>query len=130
MSRNIVATKNAPAAFGPYSQAIVANGLVFVSGQIPAKPDTNEIEVHDVASQTEQVLANLEAVLIAAGSSIKNVVKTTCFLVDMNEWPTMNEVYGKVFHTDPPARSTVEVSKLPKGAKVEIEAIAKLNDSN
>ncbi|KAJ2619607.1 hypothetical protein GGI26_005714 [Coemansia sp. RSA 1358] len=130
MSRQVISTKNAPAALGPYSQAIVSNGMVFVSGQIPINPATGEIEAQDIAGQTEQVLKNLEAVLDASGSSIANVVKTTCFLDDINEWPAMNEVYAKVFHTAPPARSAFEVGKLPKSAKVEIEAIAKLNDSN
>ncbi|KAJ2904133.1 hypothetical protein GGI21_004332 [Coemansia aciculifera] len=126
-SRQVVSTTNAPAALGPYSQAIIANGLVFVSGQIPINPASGEIEASDIAGQTEQALKNLEAVLIEAGSSIANVVKTTCFLDDIKEWPAMNDVYAKVFHTAPPARSAFEVAKLPKNAKVEIEAIAKLN---
>ncbi|KAJ1951594.1 hypothetical protein FBU59_000069, partial [Linderina macrospora] len=105
MSRQVISTKNAPAALGPYSQAIVANNMVFVSGQIPINPASGEIEAKDITGQTEQVLKNLEAVLEASGSSIANVVKTTCFLDDINEWPAMNEVYAKVFHTDPPARS-------------------------
>ncbi|KAJ1773850.1 hypothetical protein LPJ74_000394 [Coemansia sp. RSA 1843] len=126
-SRQVVSTTNAPAALGPYSQAIVSNGMVFVSGQIPINPASGEIEAKDISGQTDQVLKNLEAVLVASGSSIANVVKTTCFLDDINEWPAMNEVYGKVFHTAPPARSAFEVGKLPKNAKVEIEAIATLN---
>ncbi|KAJ1804099.1 hypothetical protein LPJ56_000237 [Coemansia sp. RSA 2599] len=127
MSRQVVSTANAPAALGPYSQAIVSNGMVYVSGQIPINPASGEIEAQDIAGQTAQVLKNLEAILAEAGSSISNVVKTTCFLDDINEWPAMNEVYAKVFHTAPPARSAFEVGKLPKNAKVEIEAIAKLN---
>ncbi|KAJ2506960.1 hypothetical protein GGI11_006498 [Coemansia sp. RSA 2049] len=127
-SRQVVSTNKAPAALGPYSQGIVVNGMVFVSGQIPINPETGEIEAKDITGQTEQVLKNLEAVLVASGSSIANVVKTTCFLDDINEWPAMNEAYGKVFHTAPPARSAFEVAKLPKNAKVEIEAIAKLNE--
>ncbi|KAJ1902023.1 hypothetical protein LPJ66_000347 [Kickxella alabastrina] len=124
--RQVVSTTNAPAALGPYSQAIIANNMVYVSGQIPINPASGEIEAQDITGQTEQVLKNLEAILIEAGSSIANVVKTTCFLDDINEWPAMNEVYAKVFHTAPPARSAFEVGKLPKNAKVEIEAIAKL----
>ncbi|KAJ2454902.1 hypothetical protein EV183_001163 [Coemansia sp. RSA 2336] len=128
MSRKVISTANAPAALGPYSQAIVSNGMVFVSGQIPINPASGNIEAKDITGQTEQVLKNLEAILVASGSSISNVVKTTCFLDDINEWPAMNEVYDKVFHTDPPARSAFEVGKLPKNAKVEVEAIAKLNE--
>ncbi|KAI7834954.1 endoribonuclease L-PSP [Kickxella alabastrina] len=124
--RQVVSTTNAPAALGPYSQAIIANNMVYVSGQIPINPVSGEIEAQDITGQTEQVLKNLEAILVEAGSSIANVVKTTCFLDDINEWPAMNEVYAKVFHTAPPARSAFEVGKLPKNAKVEIEAIAKL----
>ncbi|KAJ1648122.1 hypothetical protein J3B02_005887 [Coemansia erecta] len=127
MSRQVVSTTNAPAALGPYSQAIISNGMVYVSGQIPINPASGEIEAQDITGQTAQVLKNLEAILVEAGSSISNVVKTTCFLDDINEWPAMNEVYAKVFHTAPPARSAFEVGKLPKNAKVEIEAIAKLN---
>ncbi|KAJ1722777.1 hypothetical protein LPJ53_002833 [Coemansia erecta] len=127
MSRQVVSTTNAPAALGPYSQAIISNGMVYVSGQIPINPASGEIEAQDITGQTEQVLKNLEAILTEAGSSISNVVKTTCFLDDINEWPAMNDVYAKVFHTAPPARSAFEVGKLPKNAKVEIEAIAKLN---
>ncbi|KAJ2554666.1 hypothetical protein EV175_002515 [Coemansia sp. RSA 1933] len=127
-SRKVISTTNAPAALGPYSQAIVSSGTVYVSGQIPINPASGEIEAKDITGQTEQVLKNLEAVLVASGSSIANVVKTTCFLDDINEWPAMNEVYAKVFHTAPPARSAFEVGKLPKNAKVEIEAIAKLNE--
>ncbi|KAJ2354263.1 hypothetical protein IWW50_002026 [Coemansia erecta] len=129
MSRQVVSTTNAPAALGPYSQAIVSNGLVFVSGQIPINPASGEIEAQDIAGQTTQVLTNLEAILVASGSSIANVVKTTCFLDNINDWPAMNEVYAKVFHTAPPARSAFEVGKLPKNALVEVEAIAKLNDN-
>ncbi|KAJ2163118.1 hypothetical protein GGF46_000047 [Coemansia sp. RSA 552] len=127
MSRQVVSTANAPAALGPYSQAIKSDGFVFVSGQIPINPATGQIEAQDVAGQTSQVLKNLEAILVASGSSIADVVKTTCFLDDINDWPAMNEVYAKVFHTNPPARSAFEVGKLPKNAKVEVEAIAKLS---
>ncbi|PIA19169.1 putative endoribonuclease L-PSP [Coemansia reversa NRRL 1564] len=130
MSRQVVSTNNAPAALGPYSQAIVSDVFVFVSGQIPINPASGQIESEDIVGQTKQVLKNLEAILIASGSSIANVVKTTCFLNDINEWPAMNDVYGKVFHTDPPARSAFEVGKLPKDAKIEIEAIARLNSKS
>ncbi|KAJ2239302.1 hypothetical protein GGH98_006276, partial [Coemansia sp. RSA 454] len=117
MSRQVVSTTNAPAALGPYSQAIVANGLVFVSGQIPINPASGEIEATDITGQTEQVLKNLEAILVASGSSVANVVKTTCFLDDISDWPAMNDVYARVFHAAPPARSAFEVGKLPKNAK-------------
>ncbi|KAJ2804685.1 hypothetical protein H4R21_001550 [Coemansia helicoidea] len=130
MSRKVVSTSSAPAAVGPYSQAIVANGFVFTSGQIPINPATGKIEAEGIVEQTEQVLKNVAAVLEASGSSIENVVKTTCFLDDINEWPKMNEVYAKVFHTAPPARSAFQVAKLPMGAKIEIEAVAMLNSSS
>lgn len=123
METKVVATTEAPQAIGPYSQAIVAGGMVFCSGQIPLTP-TGEIVNGDVVAQTEQVLNNLKAVLEAAGSGLDMVVKTTVFLSDMNNFAAMNEVYAKFFVENKPARATVEVSRLPKDVLVEIEAIA------
>ncbi|MCE5307062.1 MAG: RidA family protein [Acidobacteriales bacterium] len=120
----IIATENAPRAIGPYSQAVVANGFVFLSGQIPLDPATNQIVEGDVAVQAERVLENLKAVLQACGSSLGNVVKTTVFLRDMADFPRMNEVYGRYFPANAPARSTVQVARLPRDVSVEIEVIA------
>ena len=119
----IIETKNAPAAIGPYSQAIVIGDLVYTSGQIPINPASGQIETNDIKSQAEQVIGNLSAVLDAAGSSLEDAVKTTCFLANMKDFADFNEVYAKYF-TGKPARSCVEVSALPKGALVEIEVIA------
>lgn len=119
----IVSTTNAPAAIGPYSQAIVVNNMVFTSGQIALKPDGSFLE-GDVEAQTTQVLENLKAVLKEAGSSLKKVVKTTIFLANMDDFAKVNEVYGSFFKENKPARSTVGVKSLPKNALVEIEAIA------
>ena len=123
MARNVVATADAPSAIGPYSQAIAIDNLVFCSGQIPLKPDGTLLE-GDVTAQARQVLTNLQAVLEASGSSLGQVLKTTVFLADMNEFAAMNAVYAEFFLADPPARSTVQVSRLPRDARVEIEAIA------
>jgi 2-iminobutanoate/2-iminopropanoate deaminase len=122
--REAIATPNAPQAIGPYSQAIRANGFVFVSGQIPLDPATGKIVGADVAAQTAQALANLEAILKAAGSGLDKVVRTTVYLKDMAEFAAMNEVYARSFAQDAPARATVEVSRLPKDVRVEIDAIA------
>ncbi len=122
--KQIVETEEAPRAIGPYSQAVVAAGLVFTSGQIPTDPATGEFVPGGIAEQTEQVLRNLSAVLDAAGTSISRVVKTTVFLADMNDFAAMNEVYGRFFGAEPPARSTVEAARLPRDARVEIEAVA------
>ena len=119
-----VQTESAPAAIGPYSQAIRANGFVYVSGQIPIDPQTGEFVAGGVREQTEQVLKNLSAVLNAAGSGLENVVKTTVFLADMKEFAAMNEVYAKFFAIEPPARATVAAAGLPRDARVEIEAVA------
>jgi 2-iminobutanoate/2-iminopropanoate deaminase len=119
-----VQTESAPAAIGPYSQAIRANGFVYVSGQIPIDPQTGEFVAGGVREQTEQVLKNLSAVLRAAGSGLEQVVKTTVFLVDMKEFAAMNEVYSKFFASEPPARATVAAAGLPRDARVEIEAVA------
>ena len=120
-----VSTNNAPAAIGPYSQAIAVGGVLFTSGQIPLDPATGTIGGETITEQTERVMQNLGAVLSAAGSSYENAVKTTCFLADMNDFAAFNEVYAKYFTTCP-ARSCVAVKTLPKGALVEVEVIAKL----
>ena len=119
-----IQTETAPAAIGPYSQAIRANGLVFCSGQIPIDPATGKFVAGGIAEQTEQVLKNLSAVLEAAGSSLERVVKTTVFLADMAEFAEMNEVYGRFFTGQTPARATVAAAGLPRNARVEIEAVA------
>jgi 2-iminobutanoate/2-iminopropanoate deaminase len=121
-----VATDRGPKAIGPYSQAVRANGFVFLSGQIPLDPKTQQIVEGDVAVQTERVLENLKGVVEAAGSSLHHVVKTTVFLADMNDFAAMNEVYARYFTANAPARSTVEVARLPKNVRVEIDAIAVL----
>jgi len=120
----VVSTEAAPGAIGPYSQAIKVNGMVFCSGQIPIDPATGQFASEDVTGQTEQVLKNLSAVLDASGSSLEQVVKTTVFLADMNDFSAMNEVYGKFFSTNKPARATVQAARLPRDARVEIECIA------
>jgi 2-iminobutanoate/2-iminopropanoate deaminase len=122
--RDVIATKTAPQAIGPYSQAIRANGFVFTSGQIPIDPSTQQLISGDVAAQTEQVLKNVSAILTAAGSSLEKVVRSTVFLKNMNDFAAMNEVYGRHFTSTPPARSTVEVARLPKDVLVEIDVIA------
>ena len=126
MPLKTVTTDQAPQAIGPYSQAIVASGFVFTAGQIAIDPATGQIIAGDVRAQTERVLANLAAVLGASGCSWRHVVKTTVFLQDMNDFPTVNEVYGRVLGDARPARSTVQVSALPRGVLVEIDAIAEL----
>ena len=126
--REIIQTEQAPQAIGPYSQAIRAGGFVFASGQIPIDPQTGQFIAGGIAQQTEQVLKNLSAVLEAAGSGLDHIVKTTVFLADMQEFVAMNEVYGKFFTMEPPARATVEASRLPRDARVEIEAIALLRE--
>ena len=124
MIREVVSTSNAPAAIGPYSQAIKASGnFLFMSGQIPLTPEGTLVE-GDVSAQTNQVLANMEAVLTEAGLSFENIAKTTIFLSSMDHFTTVNELYGAKFPNNPPARSTVAVLKLPRGVDVEIEAIA------
>jgi 2-iminobutanoate/2-iminopropanoate deaminase len=122
--RDIIRTPNAPAPIGPYSQAVRAGGLVFVSGQIPIDPATGQFVAGDVASQTRRVLENLKAVLEAAGTRLDRVVRTTIFLRDINDFPRMNEVYATFFPSEPPARSTLQAGALPKGAAVEVDAIA------
>ena len=122
--KEIIQTEHAPQAIGPYSQAVRANGLIFASGQIPTDPQTGQFVAGGIAEQTEQVLKNLQSVLEAAGSGLGSVVKTTVFLIDMQEFAAMNEVYGRFFSKEPPARATVAAAGLPRNARVEIDAIA------
>src|SRR6476659_10068251 len=122
--KKTVATENAPKAIGPYSQAIVHNGIAYLSGQIPLDPATGQMVEGDIAAQTTRVLENLKAVLEACGSGLDKVLKTTVFIKDMGEFARMNEVYGKYFAENPPARSTVEAARLPRDVRVEIDAIA------
>lgn len=122
--RQVIATEHAPRAIGPYSQAIRANGFIFVSGQIPLDPATQQIVEGGVASQTEQVMANLEAILKAAGSGLDKVVRTGVYLKDISEFAAMNGVYERFFPHSAPARSTVEVARLPKDVRIEIDVIA------
>ena len=122
--REIVSTDKAPGAIGPYSQAIKTGGMVYCSGQIPIDPETGEFVSNDIAEQTEQVLKNLAAVLDAGGTNLGNVIKTTVFLADMSDFAAMNEVYGRYFNENKPARATVQAARLPRDAKVEIECIA------
>jgi 2-iminobutanoate/2-iminopropanoate deaminase len=123
----IISTEHAPAAIGPYSQAVVSNGFAFLSGQIPLDPTSGKLVEGDVAAQTERVLENLQAVLTACGSSFEQVVKTTVYLKDMGEFTRMNEVYAKYFPKNPPARATVEAARLPRDVRVEIDCIAEVD---
>lgn len=123
-TRTVVNTPAAPQAIGPYSQAIRTDGLVFVSGQIPLDPATGELVVGDIAIQTRRVLQNVQAVLEGAGTSLAQVVKTTVFLADINDFAAMNAVYAEFFPHEPPARSALQVGALPKGARVEVEVVA------
>ena len=128
--KEVIRTESAPAPFqgAPYSQAIKANGFVFVSGQLALRPDHAEIVGESIQEQTEQVFANLQAILEAAGSGLERLVKTTVYLADLGDFAAMNEVYSRHVGEQPPARATVEVGGLPSGAKVEIEAIATISD--
>jgi 2-iminobutanoate/2-iminopropanoate deaminase len=124
MERKIVATERAPRAAGPYSQAVIAGGFVFTAGMLALDPQTGDVVGEDIGAQTRQALSNVQGILEAAGSSLDRVVKTTVFLRDIRDFPQMNAVYAEFFPADPPARSTVEVGPLPKGALIEIDAIA------
>ncbi len=121
--KTIVSTDRGPKAIGPYSQAVKANGFLFVSGQIALDPKTNQFVEGDVARQTERVLENLKGIVEAAGSSLDRAVKATVFLKDLSDFAAMNEVYGRYFPADPPARATVEVARLPRDARIEIDLI-------
>jgi 2-iminobutanoate/2-iminopropanoate deaminase len=122
--KETISTEKAPGAIGPYSQAVKAGNMVFCSGQIPIDPTTGEFVSNNVAEQTHQVLINLSAVLEAAGTSLSNVVKTTVFLADMNDFTAMNEIYAEFFSDNKPARATVQAARLPRDARVEIDCIA------
>ncbi len=122
--KTIISTEQAPKAIGPYSQAVISNGFAFLSGQIPLDPATNQLIDGGIAAQTERVLENLKRVLEAAGSSLDRVVKTTVYLKDMGEFAKMNEVYGRYFTSNAPARATVEAARLPRDVAVEIDCIA------
>lgn len=124
MTKEVMHTDNAPKAIGPYSQAIKVGSLMFCSGQISINPHTQDVFLGDIKTQTEMVLANIEAILKTADMNFSNIVKTTIFLIDMADFAVVNEIYGKKFLKDPPARSTVAVSGLPKGVRVEIEVTA------
>lgn len=125
MKKPIVTTK-APAAIGPYAQAVVSGGVLYASGQIPLDPVSGQIVDGDIVTQTERVLQNLQAVLEAGGASLDSVLKTTVYLKDMAEFAAMNEVYGRFFSKNPPARATVEVARLPRDVRVEIDCIAEV----
>jgi len=122
--RDVIATKEGPQAIGPYSQAIRVNGFIFVSGQVAIDPANQQFIAGDIAAQTDRAIKNLAGILKAAGSSLEKVMRATVFLKNMNDFAAMNEVYGKYFSSAPPARSTVEVARLPKDALVEIDVIA------
>ncbi|HNY40346.1 MAG TPA: RidA family protein [Bryobacteraceae bacterium] len=124
--KQIISTEKAPKAIGPYSQAVAWNGLVYLSGQIPLDPVTGQLVDGGIAEQTVRVLENLKAVLEASGSALADVLKTTVFLKDMGEFAAMNEVYGRYFGENPPARATVEAARLPRDVRVEIECVAAL----
>jgi len=122
--KKVINTPNAPKAIGPYSQAIEANGMLFISGQIPINPETGKIVEGGITAQTEQVMKNIEAILKAAGYTFSDVIKSTCLLSDMDNFAAMNEIYGKYYQQDPPSRAAYGVVKLPLGVMVEIETIA------
>jgi 2-iminobutanoate/2-iminopropanoate deaminase len=128
--KKIISTSEAPGAIGPYSQAIRSGSFLFCSGQIPLDPKSGQIVPGDIAAQTRRVLDNIAAILKAEGLTSDHVVKTTIFLTNLGDFQTVNEIYGSYFKQDPPARSTVEVSALPKGANVEIEVVAMANDND
>lgn len=122
--KKIISTQNAPAAIGPYSQAVEAGGLIFISGQLPIDPATGAMAPAEIKAQTEAVIKNLEGILKSEGLGLENILKTTVFMADLGQFAAMNEVYGRFFAANPPARATIEVKALPKAALVEIEAVA------
>ena len=122
--KKIISTSNAPAAIGPYSQAVEAGGLIFISGQLPLDPATGAMAPSEIKAQTEAVIKNLEGILKAQSLTLENIIKTTVFMADLGQFAQMNEVYGRFFSVNPPARATIEVKALPKAALVEIEAVA------
>ncbi len=122
--KKVINTSEAPAAIGPYSQAIEANGMLFISGQVPINPETGKVEANTITEQTEQVMKNIEAILKEAGYTFADVIKSTCLLSDMADFKAMNEVYGSYYTENPPARAAFAVKELPLGVKVEIETIA------
>jgi 2-iminobutanoate/2-iminopropanoate deaminase len=129
MEKKVIYTDKAPKPIGPYSQGIIASGaMIFTAGQVPLDPVSGQLVEGDIKAQTRQVMLNIEAILKQAGTSFRSVVKTTVFLKDMNEFPAMNEVYGEYFKENPPARSTVEVARLPKDVRVEIEVVALIDN--
>lgn len=128
MAREIVQTENAPGAIGPYSQAMKVGNLVYTAGQIPLDPATGQLVEGDVTAQSERVMQNVAAILEAAGSSMDNIVKTTCFLTDLANFAAFNDVYAKHMGDNRPARSTIQVAGLPAGAQVEVEVVAELNE--
>ena len=129
MPKEVIFTEKAPKAIGPYSQAIKSGNLLFISGQVPVNPITGEL-TGDIQVQTRQVLENLKSILLAAGASTIDIVKTTVFLKNLDDFNVMNEIYGAYFPQDAPARSTIEVARIPRGALIEIEAIAVINKEN
>lgn len=124
MHRTVISTERAPAAIGPYSQAIAAGNLIFLSGQLPIDPGTGELIDGDIAAMTRQIFRNIATVLAAAGSTMGKVVKVTVFMADLNDFQAMNAAYAEFFPHDPPARSTVQVTRLPRDARIEIEVVA------
>jgi 2-iminobutanoate/2-iminopropanoate deaminase len=129
MTGRAVSTERAPAAIGPYSQAVLSDGFLFLSGQIPLDPATGELITGDIEQQTRRVLDNLGAVLAAAGGGFEHLVKTTIYLTDLNDFATVNRVYAERFASNPPARATVQVAALPRGARVEIDGIARIRQA-
>jgi len=127
MSHDVVATKNAPAAIGPYSQAIAANGFLFTAGQIPLIPETMEVVEGGIAEQTERVMQNLAAILSEAGTTFDRVVKTTCYLANFDDFAAFNEVYARYFTAAPPSRSTIEAARLPRNVLIEIDVVAAID---
>lgn len=128
MTRDIIQTEHAPAAIGPYSQAVKTRDLIFVSGQLPIDPNTGRLVTGDIRDQARQAMQNLGAILSAAGSSFGRIVKTTLYIADMDQFATINEIYAEFFSGQPPARACIQVARLPRDAGIEVEAVALAND--